>query len=236
MMGNIGPAAATIATVLGTLVTAIATVFLWRVTRTLAVETKRMAEASAQPQVVAHIEPNRWASNHADLHVANTGNASAFDIRVAFDPPLERDEKRADRPMPLQRISLLKPGQNVIAWLGGWGPLLKKTYTVEISWKRHPGKPERESLSYTLDMNDIEGLSRLGAADPMIQVAEQLKKLREDWQSVARGQKHLSMDVYSSDDRAAEREALERMWAEEEAEAAPPEPPEAPAPPEPEKE
>ena len=45
---------------LGTLVTAVATLFLWRVTKLLAVETKRMAEASAQPHVVATLDPNRW--------------------------------------------------------------------------------------------------------------------------------------------------------------------------------
>lgn len=230
MVASFGPVAATVATVLGTLVTAVATVFLWRVTRVLAVETKRMAEASAQPQVVAHIEPNRWAGNHADLFVSNTGNASAFDIRVTFDPLLERDGRHETRVVPLQRISLLKPGQEVSSHIGSWAPLLKKTYTVEIRWKRHPKDVETEALTYTLDMNDIEGMSRLGAADPMIQVADQLKKLREDWQYAARGHKRLSMDVYSSDDRAAEREALEQMWAEDEAQAAssePPVPPEA---------
>lgn len=46
----------------------------------------------------------------------------------------------------------------------------------------------------------------------------------EDWQYAARGHKRLSMDVYSSEDRTAEQEALERMWAEDEAEAAAPEP------------
>lgn len=222
LVASFGPIAATVATVLGTLVTAVATVFLWRVTRVLAVETKRMAEASAQPQVVAHIEPNRWAGNHADLFVSNTGNASAFDIRVTFEPPLERDGRHQTRAVPLQRISLLKPGQEVSSHIGSWAPLLKKTYRVEILWKRHPKDVEAEALTYTLDMNDIEGMSRLGAADPMIQVADQLKQLREDWQYAARGQKRLSIDSYTSEDRAAEQEALERMWAEVEAESSEP--------------
>lgn len=228
LIQTIGATAATIATVLGTLVTAVATVFLWRVTRTLAGETKRMAEASAQPQVVAHIEPNRWAHNHADLHVANTGNGTAFDIQVTFDPPLERDKEDSDQPIPLQRISVLKPGQKVSSWIGEWGPLLKKTYSVQVSWKRHPSRDDREALTYTLDMNDVEGMSWLGASDPMIQVAEQIKKIREDWQRVPKSGGKLHVDVFSSDDRRAERETLERMRAERRsqaaAEAAPPKP------------
>lgn len=207
-----------LATVLGTVVTAVATVFLWRVTRTLAVETKRMAQASAQPQVVAHIEPNRWAMHHADLTVSNTGNATAFDIRISFDPPLERDEKRKDRPIPLQRISVLKPGQQLGSHLGAFAPLLKKVYRVDVSWRRDPHDSNREVLTYTLDMNDIEGSSRLGAADAMTQVAEQMKRLREDWQWVARGSKNLSVDVFTSADRQARQEELEQWYAEMEAE------------------
>lgn len=212
-----------LATVLGTVVTAVATVFLWRVTRTLAIETKRMAQASAQPQVVVHIEPNRWAIHHADLSAANTGNATAFDIRISFDPPLVRDEKRKDRPMPLQRISVLKPGQQLASHLGAFSPLLNQVYKVNISWRRNPHEDSREVLSYTLDMNDIEGSSRLGAADAMTQIAEQMKKLREDWQSVARGSKNLSVDVFTSADRHAQQEELEQWYAEMEAEQKAPE-------------
>ncbi|MDP3378979.1 MAG: hypothetical protein Q8S53_11490 [Brevundimonas sp.] len=221
LIQTIGASAATVATVLGTLVTAVATVFLWRVTKVLAVETKRMAEASAQPQIVAHIEPNQWSAQmHADIHVSNTGNATAFEIQVAFDPPLDRDEKHSKRPMPLQRVSVLKPGQTVSSWIGTWTPLLKKTYIVEISWKRDPAQTERESLIYTLDMNDLAGVSMLGARNPMTQIADQLKKMRDDWQHVSSGYKRIRVDAFSQRDRKAEEDALEQMWADQEAQSA----------------
>lgn len=202
---------ATSATVLGTLVTAVATVFLWRVTRTLAVETKRMAEASARPQVVAIIEPNKWAMMYADLRIENTGNATAFDIDVRFDPKLPRDSDDAEDPTPLSKVSVLTPGQNLTGYLAEFQPLLKKVFTVTVSWKRDPSEQTREVLTYTLDMNDLEGLSRLGEPDPLIQIASQVKNIREDWSWIARGSKKLSVNTFSSLDRDHERRQLARM-------------------------
>lgn len=102
----------------GSVATAIATIFLWRVTKTLAVETTRMAEAAAQPHMVATLSPNRWSMNHFDLHVDNTGNATAYDIEVSFDPPLENGQARgAAVQVPLQSISVLKPGHGLSSYL-----------------------------------------------------------------------------------------------------------------------
>src|SRR5438046_318341 len=86
-------------------VTAVATIFLWLVTRNLAIQTKRMAEASARPQIVATLEPNQWSIRHLNLRVDNTGNATAFDIHVAFSPPLENADERRDEEVPFQGIS-----------------------------------------------------------------------------------------------------------------------------------
>ncbi|RYF52105.1 MAG: hypothetical protein EOO38_01355 [Cytophagaceae bacterium] len=67
------------AAAIASITTAIAAGFFWYVTRTLAIETKRMAQATAQPHVVATLVPNRWAINHMDLHVDNPGNAARKD-------------------------------------------------------------------------------------------------------------------------------------------------------------
>lgn len=68
------------------LLTAVATFFLWRVTRLLADETKRMVDASVQPHVVVTLEPNSWAAFYFDINIANTGNAPAYDIEIGFNP------------------------------------------------------------------------------------------------------------------------------------------------------
>lgn len=207
-------AIATWGTLAGTIATAIATFFLWRVTKILAVETRRMADASAQPQIVASIVLNKWAMNHVDLEIQNTGNATAFEIDVVFDPPLENGEVRADGDyaIPFQFISVLKPGQSLSSYLAEAEPLLDKSYTITTSWKLLPEAIERHALSYSLHMSDYKGMSRLGAADPAIQIAEQLKKLREDWRSVAGGQRKLKVDIFTGEERQREREILDQKY------------------------
>lgn len=216
---------ATFGTLFGTLATAMATFALWRVTGVLAVQTKRMADASAQPQVVANIVPNLWSTIHLDINVENTGNATAFDIEISFDPPLENGEARSSEiPIPFQRISLLKPGQSMTSYLSDVGDYLEKSFEVQISWKLNPDNKQRDCLSYWLNMSDYKGVSYLGSRDPNVQIAEQMKKLREDWKSVASGSKKVRADVFTSEDRKREHEMLEeRFRREREAKSSPPE-------------
>lgn len=204
------------ATVLGVVVTAIATVFLWRVTRLLALETRRMAEAISQPHVVAVILPNQWTIIHADFIVENKGTGTAYDIEIAFDPPLENGKHRGgEMSLPLQSISILKPGQELRSYLGDFHPILENSYRVTISWKRDPQAVEREILTYTLDMTMFKGMTQLGAPDPLVQLASQMKKLREDWQWVASGSRKIRTDVFTSLDRSKEERAIRQHWREE---------------------
>lgn len=193
-------------------VTAVATIFLWLVTRSLAVETRRMVDASSQPHVVATIDPNRWSMRHADLNVDNTGNATAYDIQISFEPPLLTGMigPRAGA-IPFQQVSVLKPGQGLSSYLSEFEPLLGKTYTVTISWRRNASKNARETNTYMLNVSEKEKLTQLGASDPLIQIAEQMKKIQEQWSSVASGSRKLKTDVFTSDDRILEQHEIERL-------------------------
>jgi len=215
MEANWFTVATTIGGLIGTFVIAIATVFLWRVTRNLARETQRMAEITSRPHVVATIEPNRWSMVHADLNVDNTGNATAYDIQVLFEPPLPRDEKDNERIVPFQQVSVLKPGHGVSSYLSKFAPLLGKTYSVTVSWRRDPSANERETNTYTLSMSDLDGVTRLGALDPLTQIAQEIKKMREDWRWVAHGSKKVRADVFTSTDRKREQDEMEKFWNEQ---------------------
>lgn len=190
---------------LATVVTALATFFLWRVTKLLANETTRMVEAADQPHVVATLTPNRWSLRHFDLTVENTGNATAYDIEIAFNPPLENGgARREDAKIPFEQVSVLKPGQELRSYLADINVLEGKSFEVTISW-RHANKDKpRETNAYTLNTADYTGASELGQ-DPMIDLARSLEKVEKSLGSIVRS-KRLKIDVYTSGDRRQERQ------------------------------
>ena len=200
--------------IVGAVVTAIATILLWRVTRTLAHETKRMADALGRPQVVVTLEPNRWAMNHADFQIENTGTGTAYKIEIAFDPPLS-SLSTSERIVPVSQFSVLKPGQSFRCYLSEFAPLLAVRFVVSVSWLRDPLGAEREKLTYDLNMTEVANVGQLGAADPGIELAEQVKRIREDWRHVASGFHRLKTDVYTSGDRLHEQRQLKRRWRRE---------------------
>ncbi len=199
-----------------TVVTAVATIFLWRVTRLLAKETTRMVEAADQPHVVATLHPNRWSLRHFDLVVGNTGNATAYDIQIGFNPPLENGEnRREDAKIPFEQVSVLKPGQELRSYLADIHALEGKSFEVTISWRHGSQNKHRETNVYTLNMADYAGASELGQ-DPAIGMARSLEKMEKSLGSLMRS-KRLKVDVYTAADRKQDRqnalEALNRMEA-----------------------
>ncbi|WP_009399725.1 hypothetical protein [Pseudomonas bharatica] len=200
--------------VLATFVTAVATIFLWRVTKLLAKETTRMVEASDQPHVVATLAPNRWSLRHFDLVVENTGNATAYDIKIAFNPPLENGEaRREDAKIPFEQVSVLKPRQELRSYLADINVLEGKSFEVTVSWRHGSKDKPRETNVYTLSMADYIGASELGR-DPMIDLARSLEKVEKSLGSMVRSRR-LKIDVYTSGDRRQERQetraALDRV-------------------------
>lgn len=193
-------------------VTAFATLALGYFTYVLARETRRLSRATAQAHVVATLEPNQWAINHVELIVANTGNASAHDITVAFEPPLLAERRDGKRPAPFSTISLLKPGQSLSSHLGSFALVHEQTFAVTITWKHYPSSNARQSLSYSLAMADYEGIAYLGARTPLGQIAEQVKHLRDDWRAVASGGRRLRADIFTNTDRQKERQELDELY------------------------
>lgn len=187
------------------LLTAVATFFLWRVTRILADETKRMVDASEQPQVVATLEPNAWSMHYFDINIANTGNAPAYNIEVTFDPPLENASHRKDKTIPLRQISVLKNGQKMSSNLCEYNQIEGKVFLVNVSWTKKTNATEKEVNSYTYDMASFAGIAQLGASNPMTEISQQIKHLREDWKNVAKGSKRIQTDMYDTEDRSEER-------------------------------
>lgn len=185
--------------------TAVSTVVLAVLTGILAWFTKRLSEATNAPQVVASLEVNRWSFLYMDLCVANTGNASAFDVRVEFEPALPSHRSgNAQADTPLRKISVLRPDHCIRHAQCKFSNLIEcDEFEVQISWRRAPTSKRRETLKYTIDPKEIRGLSNLGGQSPEVQVAEHLKGMREDLRRFVRLDR-LNVNVFDKSDRAKE--------------------------------
>ena len=177
------------------IVTALATAVLAYFTFVLTYVTKKMARASNQPFVTATFEPNAWSMMHCDFVVSNSGNSPAYDISIKVSPHPRQHKARGELPLPLQHITILRPGKELRSFLSDANDVIgvEKSYRVKVSWKKSPDARYVESVSY--DHYIPKGISRLGAASPDIQIAEQIKKIREDWKSVASGQSKVRLDA-----------------------------------------
>ncbi|MYH58656.1 MAG: hypothetical protein F4145_11825 [Boseongicola sp. SB0675_bin_26] len=159
--------------------------------------------------MTATIQPNLWSMVHCDLIVENSGNAPAYDILVGIDPEPKQADEGGENEVPLKNISVLRPGQKMKSFLSDTEGIVDQEFKVEVSWKRHPRSRKAEMITYTYRLP--KGVTRLGAWSPEIQTAESLKRLREDWQLVARGQRELKLDGYDSGDREKESQQIEQL-------------------------
>jgi len=198
---------------------AVGTIVLAAVTALLAWYTKRLADVTMRPSVVATLEPSRWSVIHFDLHLENEGTAVAFDIRTVFDPPIELDGVKKGGEPPFQEVSILRSGQRMTSFVAAYAALEGRRFSVNVSWARKPGSPKREGVSYAYDMKSFAGVSTLGT-DPAVQVAQELKNLSELFQRVTAGRR-LSVDIYSGEDRQrADQQMRERLEAQRAAQKA----------------
>jgi len=203
----------------GVLATAVATIALVWITRVLARETKRLAEIGQQPQIVFTIEPSEVEISFLESTIENTGNASAFDIRIEFDPRIEIVDAQGDTRPPIDKISVLKPGQKISNFLCTYGELKTRSFSVTTSWRRAPKSEIVESLSYKINLAELEGLLRMSGPDK----ARSLEKIAKALENLDSGFKKLKVDVFTARDREHEYRVIqERRAAREKAKSAPP--------------
>ncbi len=177
---DIGQLISSVVSGVAAIITACATIFLYKVTKILAVETKKMADAS-KPHIVATLVINKWSMKHMDLHIDNTGNATAYDIEISFNPPLKNTGVREKlETLPFQKISVLNPNQGLSTYLSEYSDIKDKSYFVEISWKNNSMATEREYNRYILNIGHYEGVTKLGDDNPLCSIANKVEKISDD--------------------------------------------------------
>lgn len=105
----------------------------------------------------------------------------------------------------------MKNGHSLNSNLCKYEQIKDQVYSISISWSKQPDSTERERNEYSYDMASFEGVSYLGARSPMTQIAEQVKKIREDWRPISQGAKKVRADVYTSSDRNEERKYIQEQ-------------------------
>lgn len=168
-----------VAQVFAALVTAIATIALWYVTRILAVETKVLSSMTSRPFVIFTIESSLADSTAMDAIVSNTGNAPAFDIVVNVSPPLpgptgQRTEEETETEL---NVSILAPGRAIPNRGVMSTDVYNQRFSIHVSWSSLPGSKQRESTSYSIEAKD--GFKGGWRVKGQHQIAEELEKIRK---------------------------------------------------------
>lgn len=194
-------------------VTAFATIGLLAATIVLAKLTLLLARASSDPQIVANIEPARWSNLHLEYKVSNIGTGCAYDVAIEFEPPLQafRDEAKA-KDLPFNDVTMIRPGAEMVSLMGNWIDYYEDEFKVTASWSRKPNGKKRQTISYRLNLKHLHNASTLGNGngDPLVAIAQDLRKLREGIVPGLSGRKRIKTETYDSADRTAEREQTKK--------------------------
>ena len=192
-------------------VTAFATIGLLAATIVLARLTLLLARASSDPQVVANIEPARWSNIHLEYKVANIGTGCAYDVAIEFEPPLQafRGKVKA-KDLPFNDVTMIRPGAEMVSFMGSWQDYYEDEFKISVSWSRKPNGKKRQAISYMLNLKHLHDASTLGNGngDPLVAIAQDIRKLREGIIPGLSGRKRIKMETYDSADRTAEREQI----------------------------
>lgn len=159
-------------------VTALATIALWRVTCVLATETTALAKMTSRAFVISSFESSGVEPTALNLVLRNTGNATAFDVKLRMTPALPNPsgEQVIDLEATTFEASLLPPGQALtIKGVMSWH-VHETVFHVMTSWAQTPNGEDREELSYKTEPKD--GFQGGWKAKGLHDVAEEIKGLR----------------------------------------------------------
>ncbi len=163
---------------LSTGVIAVATIVLAFVTWNLARVSKR------EPFVVGFMESSLHTLRAVNFIVKNTGNATAFDIKVNITPALPKggveygDETETNR-----KISILPPEQSLSSEAFSLKEPPIKTlpeYRVTVSWAIKPKGKKRETVTYTI--GHVDDFRRKWTEDGLHEIRQELKESKKQFE------------------------------------------------------
>ncbi|HWC15356.1 MAG TPA: hypothetical protein VG929_12310 [Actinomycetota bacterium] len=173
-------------------------------------QARRLREEQSRPFVVVDFDAGRLPV--IDLTVQNVGATMARNVRMTFDPPLERAIEKKDRVGRLANSSLIQnglptlpPGKEIRTFFDmsfeRVSSDLPTKYKVRITYDDFRGR-RLDPDEYVLDLGmykDLEFIVRKGAHEAA-KALEEIHKEMKRWTKGLNG-----LHVYTSDSRSSDR-------------------------------
>ncbi len=216
---------------------AIATVAIAVLTFILAKETWYLREAQTQqlaelkrenirPNIGVQLETSQVGVNFINAKISNLGKGIARKVSFTFfdrygnqiaanqDVVVDKFLKLGSFRLGVESMGI---GQVISSFVFSFldigkdlkGEIFKHYLNIDIKFEDTEGN--KYSNTFVIDFVQFEGISELGG-DPLHKLASEIQKIRESLGSVARNANgRIGVDVYSSPDRQAEVEKIQKL-------------------------
>lgn len=188
------------------LVIASAVIVLQRVNGNIRHGFTTLVPQKPQATVTATLEIDSTDPRFVNLVVANAGATPAYDVQISLTPEMPLAAGQDERPKDWADTSLLRPGHAAINFAGEIATITDLDFAVDISWRNAPEDQSRTSMTYKLRTNNLERQVPLSAPDTEALLAE-IRRLRRDWRSVARGRQPLRVELLPEPVRVSAHDA-----------------------------
>lgn len=212
-------------------ISALATFFIAILTYILAAETWRLRRnqdaqiefnrrENIRPQVEVFLEPSVVSFQIILLEVENIGKGIAKNIKFEIvEPDTGFSSSEKEIIATLEQLSFFKNSLNILgvnktkkSFLFSFRDMIQK-YSAEF-FKTELSLlityDDIEGNTYTtysrIDLSEFEGMVEVGRGSPSYRTADELEKIRRILNSIVSGNKRMSIDSYSTEDRILQKE------------------------------
>lgn len=197
-----------------TLATAVYAALTWQ----LVSETRRMRKVQTEPKLEITLRSVDEAIHIQRLHVRNIGLGPA--LQISFNPKVLAGgdggkallEELTETNFFRTGISYLGPGEERYSHYTkmheNHDAKVESVLAFDVSYRSATNETYTETL--VIDMSERKGSYQLGKPH-LYSIAQSLEKLQKDLGHLVSGFKRIRADVYDSDDRAAEKKAMQEQ-------------------------
>ena len=192
------------------------TVFYSILTWRLVSETKKMRKSQTHPEIsVSLVQNDKTSIDFIDLVIENIGLGPAYNIKfeVLNDFKLSK--------LMLSEVGFIKngityfsPKQPMKLWVGSFihdKELADKSIELKVTYSN--SLSEQFNHKFILNFSQFAFFTQLGTP-PLIKIAEHLKSIESNIESITSGFKKLKIDIYDSKDREEEKKSTLKAFDE----------------------